>query len=123
MAGKTIGFKSFFQAAENNHITFTHCFIHREALAAKKLAPELNDVLHDAVKIINFIKNRALNSRLFSNLFKDTDSHYTNLLLHAEVRWNSRRQSLRRLLLLKDEIEIFLAEQKNDLVAFFQNDQ
>ncbi|XP_035229056.1 protein FAM200A-like [Stegodyphus dumicola] len=84
MTGKNIGFKSFFQAAHYDHITFTHCLIHREALAAKKLAPELNDVLQDAVKIINFIKSHALNSRLFSNLCKDTDSNYTTLLLHAE---------------------------------------
>ena len=93
------------------------------ALAAKKLAPELNDVLHDTVKIINFIKTRTLKSRLFSNLCTDTYSHYTDLLLHAEVRWISKGQSLRRLLLLKDKIEIILIEQKNDLAAFFQNDQ
>ncbi|XP_023242879.1 SCAN domain-containing protein 3-like [Centruroides sculpturatus] len=122
MTGQNIGFKSFFKAAHYDHITFTHCLIHREALAAKKLAPELNDVLQDAVKIINFIKSHALNSRLFSNLCKDADSHYTNLLLHAEVRWISRGQSLRRLLLLKDEIEIFLTEQKCDLATYFQND-
>ena len=90
--------------------------------AANKLATELNDVLQDAVKIINFIKSHALNSRLFSNLSKDTDSHYTNLLLHAEVRWISRGQSLRRLLILKDKIEIFLTKQKCELAAFFQND-
>ena len=83
----------------------------------------LNGVLHGAVKIINFIKTRAFNSRLFSNLRKDTDFLYTNLLLHAEVKWISRGQSSRRLLFLKDKIEIFLAEQKNDLTAFFQNDQ
>ncbi|KAK9695241.1 hypothetical protein QE152_g32692 [Popillia japonica] len=108
MTGKNIGFKSFLQGAHYDHITFTHCLIHREALAATKLAPELNDVLQDAVKIINFIKSHALNSRLFSNLCKDTESNYTTLLLHAEVRWLSRGQSLRKLWLLKDEIEIFL---------------
>ena len=123
MTGKTIEFRSFFQAAENIHTTFAHCLIHREVLAAKKLAPELNNVLHDAVEIINFIKTSALNSRLFSNLCKVTDSHYTNLLLHAEVRWISRGQSLGRLLRLKGEIEIFLTEQKYDLATFFYNDQ
>ena len=82
----------------------------------------MNDVLQDVVKIINSIKSHALNSRLFSNLCKDTDSHYTNLLLHAEVRWKSRGQSLKRLLLLKDEIEIFLTEQTCELAYFLQND-
>ncbi|XP_057667226.1 protein FAM200A-like [Diorhabda carinulata] len=112
MTGKNIGFKSIFQAAHHDHITFTHCLILREVLAAKKSPPELNDVLQDAVKIINFIKSRAVNTRLFSNLCKDTDSNYTTFLSHAEVRWLSRSQSLRRLLLLKDEIEIFLTERK-----------
>jgi len=86
------------------------------------IAPELNDVLRDAVKVINFIKSNALNSRLFSNLCKDTISNYTTFLLHAEVRWLSRGQSLKRLLLLKDEIEIFLNERKCEFAAFFQDD-
>ena len=42
------------------------------------------------------------------------------LLLHAEARWISRGQSLRRLLLLKDEIKIFLTKQKSNLAAFFK---
>ena len=82
----------------------------------------MNDVLQDAVNVINFIKMHALNSRLFSNLCKDTDSNYTTLLLHAEVRWLSRSQSLKRLLLLKDEIKIFLTERKCEFAAFFQNE-
>ena len=43
MADKNIGFISFFQAANYDHITFTHYLIYREALAAKKLASKLND--------------------------------------------------------------------------------
>ena len=84
------------------------------------IAPELNDVLQDALKVINLIKNHALNSRLFSNLCKDTNSNYTTWLLHVEVRWLSRGQSLKRLLLLKDEIEIFLTELKCEFAAFFK---
>ncbi|RVD91737.1 Zinc finger MYM-type protein [Tubulinosema ratisbonensis] len=118
MTGKNVGFKSFFQTANYKHITFTHCLIHREALAAKKLTPELNDMLQNVVKIINFIKSQALNSRLFSNLCKDRDSNYTSLLLHAEVRWLSRGQSLKRFLLLKDEIKIFLNKQKCKFADF-----
>ena len=83
------------------------------------IAPELNDALQDAVKVINLIKNHALNSRLISDLCKDTNSNYTTLLLHAEVRWLSRGQSLKRLLLLKDEIEIFLTERKCEFAGFF----
>lgn len=120
MTCRNIAFKSFFQAAHYDHITFTNYHIHRKALTAKKLAPELNDVLQDAVKIINFIKSHALYSRLFSNICKDTDSNYTTLLLLAEVRWLSRGWCLRRLLLLNNEIEIFLTERKCEFSAFFK---
>jgi hypothetical protein len=42
-----------------------HCIIHKEALATKKIAPELNKVLQEAVTVVNFIRRWALNSRLF----------------------------------------------------------
>ena len=35
MTGKNIGLKSFFQAANYDHITFTHCRIHREVSQQK----------------------------------------------------------------------------------------
>lgn len=118
MTGQDLGFTAFVKAG-NDHITFTHCMIHREALVVKKIAPELNTVFFDAVKIINFIKSRALNSRLFKNLCIDMDSDYTSLLLHAEVRWLSRGRSLKRLLTLKDEVLIFLTEQNSNLADYF----
>lgn len=49
----------------------THCVIHREALAAKGMPENLTSVLSDAVKVINFIRARALNSRLFSLVCED----------------------------------------------------
>ena len=90
MTGKNIGFRSLFQAANYDNIIFPHSPIHWKSLAAKKLAPEFNDVLQDAVKIINFIESHALNCRLFSNLCRDTDSYYSNLLLQVEVGWISK---------------------------------
>ena len=37
--------------------TFTHCVIHHENLAARKMPPELKQVLDTSVKIINFVKS------------------------------------------------------------------
>ncbi|KAJ8784222.1 hypothetical protein J1605_008373 [Eschrichtius robustus] len=34
----------------------THCVIHREMLASRKMSPELNNVLQDVIRIINHIK-------------------------------------------------------------------
>ena len=33
----------------------THCIIHREALASKRMSPELHEVLNDPLKVINLI--------------------------------------------------------------------
>ena len=64
--------------------------IHREALVAKKLSPELNKVVQNAVKIINFVKSRALNSRLFANLGDEMESYHNKLLLHCEAGLRTR---------------------------------
>ena len=45
-----------------------HCFIHRESLASKQMSTELNNVLSEVVKIVNYVKTNALNSRLFAAL-------------------------------------------------------
>lgn len=83
----------------------------------KKLVPVLTDVLLDAVKIILL---RALPFRAtYFQISKESDSSCTNLLLHAEVRWLSRGQNLRTLLLLNHEIEIFSLEQQCELPVFF----
>uniref|UniRef100_A0A9J8CA12 HAT C-terminal dimerisation domain-containing protein n=1 Tax=Cyprinus carpio carpio TaxID=630221 RepID=A0A9J8CA12_CYPCA len=51
------------------HVIFTHCIIHREALACKTLNPELKHVLYTAIKIDTLIElssYRALRTRFDS---------------------------------------------------------
>ena len=96
----------------------SHCMIHREALVAKKISPSLHVVVQDAVKIINFIESRALNTRSFANLWGEMESELT-LLLHCEVRWLSKTKALKRLLLLRNEVVIFLTEKNSNLVHHF----
>ncbi|KAK1332829.1 hypothetical protein QTO34_006360 [Cnephaeus nilssonii] len=66
-------------------VTETFCLyiIHREQLAVKKMSPELHEVLSDVIKIINEIRHKALNSRIFEALCEEMGSQYTHLL-HAE---------------------------------------
>ena len=52
-------------------LKLTHCFIHRESLATKQMSTELNNVLSEVVKIVNYVKTNALNSRLFTALFDE----------------------------------------------------
>jgi hypothetical protein len=46
---------------------------------------ELEKVLNESIKIINFIKSRLLNSRLFEQRCQSKDSDNQQLLLHTEV--------------------------------------
>uniref|UniRef100_A0A4W5NX19 HAT C-terminal dimerisation domain-containing protein n=1 Tax=Hucho hucho TaxID=62062 RepID=A0A4W5NX19_9TELE len=83
--------------------------IHRQALASKKLSRDLGDTLATVVKVVNFIKARPTNQRLFAHLCED-EAHQT-LLLHTEVRWLSRGKVLVRFLELQDKILEFLRNQ------------
>lgn len=124
MTGKNKGLLALIKKINNaSHILYTHCMIHREALAAKKLSPDLNKVLRDAVMIINLIKSRALNSRLFTKLCQNLNSKHDKLIIHTEVRWLSKGRSLRRLLDLSEEVTSFLTVESPQMAEFFHDDQ
>jgi hypothetical protein len=75
---------------ENNSVICNHSIIHKQALASKKVYPILHETLTEAVKIINFIKSRPLNTILFRQLCAQMDSEHIGLLFHSEIRWLSR---------------------------------
>lgn len=51
-----------------------HCFLHRQALAAKTLPQEYNEVLNIIIKIVNSIKGKALQTRIFRMICEDMGS-------------------------------------------------
>lgn len=55
--------------AVSPNASWTHCGIHREALASKHMAEAFQSILNTAVKIVKFIKLRPLQSRIFEKLF------------------------------------------------------
>jgi hypothetical protein len=65
MTGRLNGFTALAKQ-KNLGIGFTHCFVHGEALILKSVVPEVQKVLD---KMINYIKSRPLQLRLFSALF------------------------------------------------------
>ena len=95
--------------------TSSHCILHRQALVARNIPLPLKLVLDDAVKIVNFVKTRPLQSRLFKILCNEMGSHHTALLLHTEVRWLSRGKVVLRLFELRKELSVFLNTQKFSL--------
>ena len=92
MVGCMKGLTSFVK--QNENVVVTHCFLHREALMAKKLGDKLREVLNQAVELVNYIKTRPVKSRLFEQLCSNMDSQHRRLLLHTEVRWLSKGKVL-----------------------------
>ena len=120
-----IGAKSGFVTLVKNkwpHVTSSHSSLHQYILASKTLPLQVHlmEVMDVAVKVINFIRSRANNYRLFHSA-KEMDAQHVGLLFYAKVRWLSRDKCLFRLYDLKNEIEIFLRENKNNPHVQFHN--
>nr|XP_034997000.1 zinc finger BED domain-containing protein 5-like [Zootoca vivipara] len=111
MAGNKTGLQTRVKAVAPE-VKWTHCCIHREALVAKRLPEPLQKILKEVVQIINYIKTRPLQSRLFSLLCKEIGSEHEQLLIHTEVRWLSRGRILSRFFELRDEVRLFLLDTK-----------
>ncbi|CAK6977529.1 SCAN domain-containing protein 3-like [Scomber scombrus] len=103
----------------NPRIMATHCMLHRQALASKDMEPDLHSVLNTAVTAVNFVKSRALQSRLFGQLCRDMDAGHDTLLYHCEVRWLSRGKVLQRVFELRREMTEFMREEKPNIAQFF----
>lgn len=111
MAGHKTGLQARVKAVAPE-VKWTHCCIHREALVAKTLPEPLQKILNEVVEIVNYIKTRPLQSRLFSLLCKEIGSEHEQLLIHTEVRWLSRGRILTRFVELRDELRVFLLDTK-----------
>jgi hypothetical protein len=57
---------------------------------------DLKTVLDYSVKIVNYIKSRPLNARVFKLLCEEMGSEHTKLLLHTKITWLSRAKVLVR---------------------------
>uniref|UniRef100_A0A1B6ISX9 Uncharacterized protein n=1 Tax=Homalodisca liturata TaxID=320908 RepID=A0A1B6ISX9_9HEMI len=118
MSGHYQGLQSRIREKAPNAI-WTHCIIHREALAAAKFSSELSAVIKTVIQVINFIKTRPMKARFFSKLCDDTGAQHSSLLYYSSARWLSLGNSLLRLFELRQEIHIFLSEDNNALADMF----
>ena len=85
------------------------------------MSSELNSVLSEVVKIVNYVKANALNSRLFTVLCDDMGADHKQLLLHADVRWLSRGKVLSRVFELRNELAVFLEDKKPNWSQLFRD--
>ena len=74
MFGRKSGFQARVKAVSPS-VTSAHCFIHQFALAARLLSPDIETSLNLGVKMVNYIKTSALNSRLFKASVRMSDQN------------------------------------------------
>ena len=106
MAGKKQGLQALIKRV-SPIAQWTHCVIHREALASRQMSPELNDVLTDVIRVVNFIKTRPLKARLFFTLCDEMGATHSVVLFHSEARWLSRGKVLSQVFELRGNSGVF----------------
>ncbi len=100
---------------KNREIEIIHCCSHRQALAVKRIPHDLKSVMDDVVKLVNLVKSRSLNSRLFTILCESMENVHSTLLLHTEVRWLSRGKVLTRFFELHEEVVVFISDHLHEI--------
>ena len=86
MTGHRSGFVALMKQVAP-HIVSNNCAIYKYALACKKVPLELKSVLDAVANTVNFIRGRAVNSRLFKAFCDDLGKEHQYVLFRIEVRW------------------------------------
>ncbi|XP_008186759.1 zinc finger BED domain-containing protein 5-like [Acyrthosiphon pisum] len=63
---------------------WTHCLIHREALASQYISCSLNCVLEIVIKVVNYVKIRPVKARFFQKLCEEMGAEHTTLLFYCK---------------------------------------
>jgi len=71
------------------------------------------------IHVVNFLKSRVLNFRLFKDLCSTENAEHSTLLLYTAGRWLSRGSTLKRVFILRNEVKDFLYNRKNENAIFF----
>ena len=116
MLGRKSGFTTYVETVSSNE-TIVHCFIHRFALCVKVLPEKILLCLKRVIKLVNFVKTSAVDTRLFKQLCKDFGSKHTCFLWHTKVRWCSRGNTTRRLFELRNKLFQFFRKKNDDFQA------
>ena len=83
--------------------------IHREALVARELGPELGDKDDVVIKVMNFIKTRPSKSSVFQELCAEMNAEHGSLLFYCLSRWLSLGKSIEQVYKLVNKLQAFFA--------------
>ena len=89
-----------------------HCIIHQQAICAKVTG--FDHVMNPVLRIINSIRSKAKQHRMFKMLLNELSAEYGDLLLHTEIRWLSRGRIPKRFLSLLSEVKEFMLSKGED---------
>ena len=92
--------------------------IDKAALVSKTIPKRLHEHMSVVIKVVNYVKSSALNTRLFSKLCKDMDADHTALLYQTQVRWLSKGNMLSRNFELREEVKLFLVAKQNTIFCW-----
>ena len=95
--------------------------IHRQALESRTLPSDLQSALNIAIKMVNFVKTSALNTRLFSKLCKDMSADCTTLLYHIDGRWLSKSNKLSGVFQLREQFAEFFGRKRQEFATYFND--
>ncbi|XP_072389551.1 protein FAM200A-like [Diabrotica undecimpunctata] len=95
-------------------VKWTHCVIHREALAAKNVTPELSVAMDSIIKVVNYIKTRPVKSRIFHKLGEEMGAENPSLICYCNSRWLSKGNELARVYQLRNEFYTYLHTESHD---------
>ena len=77
-----------------------------ENLATKEIQENLAIVFKEVVSVVNYIKCRPFNTRLFRALCDEMGAELSGLQFHSTVRWLSRGKVLERVATLREEAHV-----------------
>ena len=122
MSGKYNGLQSFVRDCAPL-AKWINCMLHREELASHSFSADLNQVVEEIVKMINYTKTSAVRSRIFSKLCDDLKTPNRNLFFHATTRWLSLRNALARVFEVRQKRLTFLRIEKRASAECLQQEE
>ncbi|GFX08803.1 general transcription factor II-I repeat domain-containing protein 2A [Trichonephila clavipes] len=105
MTGAVNGFLTMCMRNDDFLHFLSYCIIHQQALCCKIL--NMRHVMGICMKIVNSIRGRSLQRRMFRAQLEENESDDGELLYHADVRWLSRSIFLQRFRDLLQEVKDF----------------